>query len=447
MYKRLSAVLFPVFALAFIGAAVWGYQENQEKNAVLIKAENQYQRAFHDLSYHMDRLHSEIGKTIAVNSDASDFYKKGLVNVWRIASQAQSEINQLPLTLLPFNETEAFLAKISNFSYRAATRDLAKHPLSEGELQTLHALYERSKEITQQLQDVQSKVLADNLRWMDVEMALATEEKQMDNTIIDGFKTVDKKVKDEYAEINWGPGMASIFENRSFTALSGPDMTAEEAKKKAAEFLALPETPTLQVSENGNGTEYSSFSVGGKMPGTGEDVQLDLTKKGGHVIYFAETRDVPEKNVDIQGAKEAAQDFLQSRGYGGMTPINYDEYSNVASIAFARQQGDVLVYPEKIIVKVALDHAEVIGFQASDYVFEHKERSIPAPKLTADQAKKELHPHFRVDGNTLALIKNDLDQEVLCHEFSGKINGSDYKVYINAETGLEEKIEEFPTQG
>ncbi len=54
MYKRLSAVLFPIVTLLMIGAFVWGYQENQEKNSILIKAENQYQRAFHNLSYHMD---------------------------------------------------------------------------------------------------------------------------------------------------------------------------------------------------------------------------------------------------------------------------------------------------------------------------------------------------------------------------------------------------------
>lgn len=447
MYKRLSAIMFPVCALALIGAAIWGYQENQEKNAILIKAENQYQRAFHDLSYHMDRLNSEIGKTIAVNSEATAFYTKGLVNVWRIASQAQNEINQLPLTLLPFNETEAFLSNISNFSYRMAMRDLNKNPLSNDETQTLQTLYTQSKEMTHQLQGVQSKVLSNNLRWMDVETALATQEKQLDNTIVDGFKTVDKKVKEEYSEVNWGPSMASIFENRNFSSLSGNDVTADEVKQKAVQFLALPKTPELQVTENGNGTEYSSFSVSGKLPGTEQDLQMDLTKKGGYVIYYSAAREIAEKNVDLQGAQEAAQEYLQARGYTDMSPISYDEYNNIASIAFVRKQGNVFVYPEKISIKVALDHAEVIGFQASDYVFEHKDRQIPSPKLSAEEAKKRLHSNFRVDSQALSLIKNDQDQEVLCHEFSGKINGADYKIFINAETGADEKVEQFPTQG
>lgn len=444
MYKRLSAILFPIMSLAFIGAAIWGYQENQEKNAVLIKAENQYQRAFHDLSYHMDQLHSEIGKTIAANGDSHEFYKKGLINVWRITSQAQNEINQLPLTLLPFNKTEDLLANVANFSYHAAMRDMEKQPLSQDEMKTLNGLYERSKEITKDLQDVQGKVLANNLRWMDVEYALATNKNPQDNTIVDGFKSVDKKVS-SYDEINWGPSMTTLFQKRSFKALAGNELSPDEAKQKAAQFLNLPDTSGLQVTENGAGTEYNSFSVFGKSPVSNEDMQLDVTKKGGYVLSYLTQREVTERNVDLEGARDAAQEFLEKHGYADMTPVTYDEYNNVASIAFVRKQGNVILYPEKIIVKVALDHAEVTGFQGTDYVFEHKERQIPAPALTLEQAKKKLHPNFQSSADALALIRNDLRQEVLCYEFTGRVNGSNYKVYINAENGTEEKIEQINT--
>ena len=148
MYKRLSSVMFPIFAVLLIGALVWGYQENQEKNAILIKAENQYQRAFHDLSFHMDKLHSEIGNTLAVNSTSQGMHRKGLMNVWRLTSEAQNEINQLPLTMLPFNETEEFLSRISNFAYQASMRDLTNEPLSEKEVGNLKRLYQNSSEIT-----------------------------------------------------------------------------------------------------------------------------------------------------------------------------------------------------------------------------------------------------------------------------------------------------------
>jgi spore germination protein len=429
--------------LAFIGTAMWGYQENQEKNAVLIKAENQYQRAFHDLSYHMEQLHGELGKTIAANSSSSDYYRRGLSNVWRMTSEAQNEINQLPLTLLPFNKTEELLSNISNFSYRAAVRDLTKHPLSVEEQKTLSDLYNHSGEITAELQNVQAKVLAENLRWMDVESALATQEKQLDNTIVDGFMTVDKKVS-EYEEMNWGPSMASTFQKRSLSALAGMEITAEEAKAKVAEFLQLPGgAEGLNAAENGAGTEFASFSVSGKNPYSGQDMQADISKKGGHVIYYMSSRDVQESNVDLAGAREAAADFLAGHGYESMVPVNYDEYSHVASFTFARKEGDVIIYPEKLVVKVALDNGEVTGLTAADYIYEHKKRDIPAPLLSAEEAKQAVNPSFKSEGQTLAWIKNDVDQELLCYEFIGRINGSGYRMYVNADTGVEEKIEQY----
>lgn len=445
MYKRLAAVMFPVILIALIGAGVWGYQVNQEKNAVLLKAENQYQRAFHDLSFHIERLHTELGNTIAVSSTSSDFYRKGLVNVWRITSQAQSEINQLPLTLLPFSKTEDFLKNISAFSYRTAVRNLEKKPISDEERKTLHQLYEHAKEISAQLQDVQGKVLADGLRWMDVELAIASQNENADNTIVDGFQTVDKKVG-EYSELDWGPSMNALFQKRNFNLLDGQELTVEEIKEKAANFLGVSDKSNFKVTENGQGIEYSSYSVTGSKPGS-DEVQLDFTKKGGNLLWFMASRNVESKNLDTRGARDAAAEFLDLHGFQEMKAIGYDENYNVGIVTFARRQGDVVIYPEKVSVHVALDQGDIIGMQATDYVFEHRQRKWADPKITSEQAAKQLSKDFSSYSNNLALIRNELDEEVLCHEFSGSINGNDYKIFISAETGYEEKIEQIgPTQ-
>ncbi len=84
------------------------------------------------------------------------------------------------------------MSNIGSFSYRAAIRDLDKQPLNAEEYKTLQQLYKKSADIQQELRNVQHLVLENNLRWMDVELALATNNRPNDNTIIDGFKTVEK---------------------------------------------------------------------------------------------------------------------------------------------------------------------------------------------------------------------------------------------------------------
>ena len=192
-------IVIIVLALTVVGAGFWGYQEHKEKNAVLLHAENNYQRAFHDLNYQVDLLHDKIGTTFAMNSRKS--LSPALVDVWRITSEAQNDVGQLPLTLLPFNKTEEFLSDIGDFSYRTAVRDLEKEPLNDKEYASLKSLYKQAAEIQDELRKVQYMAMKNNLRWMDVEMALASNDENTDNTIIDGFKTVEKKVAG-YTEAN-----------------------------------------------------------------------------------------------------------------------------------------------------------------------------------------------------------------------------------------------------
>ncbi|GIQ71049.1 germination protein YpeB [Xylanibacillus composti] len=439
MYKRMSGVLFPILVIALIGAGVWGYQEHQEKNSVLIKAENQYQRAFHNLSYNLDQVHNELGKALALGADSHQFQRKSLISVWRMTNMAQSDVNQLPLALMPFNRTEDFLSKMADFAYRTSIRDLDKEPLTDDEMKTLHALYDYSKKTANEIRSMQAKVLQENLRWMDVEMALASEEEVLDNTIVDGFKTVDKQVN-AYEDINWGPSTSAIFEKRGFKALSGKTVTEEEVKQKARQFFGLDPDAELTVTENGKGTEYASYSV---VAGGGEDSHLsaDYSKKGGHLIWFMNTRPVESEQLTVEQARERAQAFLRKHGFGDMQAVAYDPYNHSASLTMARVTDGVLIYPEKLTVRVALDNGEIVGLHAADYIYNQKERKPGKPKLSAEEARKSLNGNFDLQSTNVALIENEIKQEVLCYEFIGRINGGQYRIYINAENGMEEKLE------
>jgi spore germination protein len=61
----IRGILIGVLAIGIVGTAYWGYQEHQEKNAVLLNAENTYQRAFHDLNYQVYLLNYKFGKPLA----------------------------------------------------------------------------------------------------------------------------------------------------------------------------------------------------------------------------------------------------------------------------------------------------------------------------------------------------------------------------------------------
>lgn len=442
MYKRISAILLPIVAILLVGTFIWGTQVNRDKNTVLIKAENQYQRAFHDLSYHMDHLHTELGNALAVNSTSQGFHRKCLVNTWRLASQAQSEISQLPLVLKPLDKTEEFLSKISTFSYQTAVRDLTKEPMTPNEMKTLKSLYKRSDEISKELNNIQTEVLNENLRFTDVETATVNGDETSNSSIVNGFNSVNKTVS-EYDEVDWGPSITSVFESRNYEKISGRDYSAEEIKQKAVKFLDLPESKSVEIEENGKNTDFKSYSVTISRPEEQGSINMDYSKKGGHLIWLMDERKVNEKTLSFDQARQKAEKFLEDHDYAITKAVNYNEYNNVASITMASMIDDVIVYPDKVTVKVALDNGEITGLQTADYIFKHKERSISKPGLSLSEAKKKMNPNFKIKDHSLALIENDLKKEVLCHQFIGSINGSDYRIFINSDTGLEEKLEEL----
>src|SRR5690625_2632357 len=224
-----------VLSIGIIGTGLWGYQEHQEKNAVLIQAENTYQRAFHELTYHMDLLHDKIGTALAVSS--AERLSPQLVEIWRLTSEALSNVGQLPLALLPFNKTEAFLSDIGEFTYQTAVRDLDKDPLSDEEVNSLKDLYKQAEDIESELREVQHVALKDNLRWMDVQLALATEDEPMDNTIIDGFETVEENVG-EYTESNVdSPIIGASTKEHNFEFLTGRNISENEALDRGQQLF------------------------------------------------------------------------------------------------------------------------------------------------------------------------------------------------------------------
>lgn len=75
-----------------------------------------------------------------------------------------------------------------------------------------------------------------------------------------------------------------------------------------------------------------------------------------------------------------------------MTAVNADRYDNIGNLTFVTSQNDVLIYPEKMTIRIGLDTGTAVGFEASEYVNEHKDnRKIPKPKLTLAEAKKFLN--------------------------------------------------------
>lgn len=440
MYKRFSAVMFPIVTLLFIGTALWGYQEYQARSAIQIQAENQYQRAFHDLTDHVDKLQDELGRTLAVHAASRDMHRKNLVNIWRLTSEAQSELNQLPLSAMPSDKTEEFLSRISNLAYRTSLRDMTKEPLTSGEIKTLKTLHTNSMEISTDLQQLQQNVMNDGLRWTDV-ASMKDARSGAEQPILNGLDGVNKKVG-AYEEINWGPTVANIFSRRTVTMLSGRAMSEDDIMKKANKLLKPHDVEPARITKNGKNVDYQTYTVRAQHKNGSGEISIDFTKQG-VVLSYMDSRPVEQSAITAEEAKSNAAGYIKRHEFEEMKPVRTRATGHIQTITFVPVKEDVLIYPMQVHIKVALDTGDIVGVQAADYVYGAQEVKNVAiqPKLSKQQALDRINQNLNVSYDRLAIIKNEVNEPVLCYEIGGSMGKQSYRIYINADTGAEETVE------
>ena len=180
------------------------------------------------------------------------------------------------------------------------------------------------------------------------------------------------------------------------------------------------------------------FSV--SLKGRKEKYSISISKKGGHVVQTALDRDVLEEKINEADANEIGKEYLREKGFESMKETYFVKQENVVTINYAYDDNGVVVYPDLIKVKVALDNGEILGIEANGYINSHTKRIIAEPKISIEEAKENINTNLEILGEGRAIIPTEWKTEINCYEFKGKVEDKEFLVYINVETGEEENI-------
>ena len=123
-----------------------------------------------------------------------------------------------------------------------------------------------------------------------------------------------------------------------------------------------------------------------------------------------------------------------------MKPTYYLKQGGTVTINYAYLQDNVTIYPDLIKVKIALDNGEVLGMETTGYLNNHTQRTIETPSISLEKAKASLNKKLSIISEDLAIIPTEWNTEIFCYEFKGRVDDTDFLVYVNAQTGKEENI-------
>jgi len=441
-YKNILLGVLIVIGLA-IGAALWSSQVFKQASASENALEASYQSNFFNLIENIENLDVLLGKILASNSDGQDTIT--FVTVWSMAEVAKTNLSNLPLGTASMMRSNEYLAQLGDFCYSLAQKTSKGQEITESEWQKVRQLHQENRTIHNELRELLSLMQEKQVRFGSLanadEAADLTSESQ---DILDGFGKLDERLQNEVPTLTYDGPFSDHVVNRTPRGLTGQVIDKNQAAKTA-----------LQFAENINpGTKYSaepsgpakgrinSYSVTLQSETAGRsDLFFGISQKGGHVILMMDTGEPAKvKRLSIKQATRKAEEFVQKLGLGEFVVTGHLAEGNELLVNFAWLQDGVIIYPDMIQVSIAMDNGNAAAYDANKYLLSHTQRELPQPQITEAEARANVNPKLKIEAVRLALIPLDNLQEKLTYEVKGKIGKDTYYVYINAETGFQEKI-------
>ncbi len=429
--RHMFSIIIVLFSIIVILGLIIYKKQKEYRQA----SENSYNLAFYEVVDYIQNVEVYLAKSLITNSPESA--AESLTNVWREANLAMSYLAQLPINSNELENTSKFLNQVSEYSYSLYRKNLKEEELTKDDMNNLKNLHEYSVELENVLNQLSADINNGRISWGELEkkgtVAFA---KQVSNISQDSFSNMEQTFH-EYSGLIYDGAFSEHITRVEKVGLTGENIDEETAKNIA---LKLFETNAREIASLGKSegdiTSYN-FNL------TFEDdsiATVSISEKGGHVIYMERNRDVSAEVISQEEADKKVKEYLKAKGFDNMKETYYLKQSGIVTINYAYVQDDVIMYPDLIKVKVALDNGEILGIETTGYLNSHTKRNIEEPKVTKEEAKQSLNKDLNIESEELAIIPTEWRTEVLCWEFEGNIEGLDFIVYVNAETGKEEDI-------
>ncbi len=431
--KRLVWIFVIVLIIAIIVLSYNLYRKNKEST---LANENLYNQSLYELVYYMDNVKNYLAK--ATISTSATNGAETLTNVWREANLAQTYLSMLPIQAHELENTEKFLNQVSDYSYSLSRKSFQGENLSDEDLENLEELHKYSIEINNVVNQISFDLNAGNLKWKDLTGNRDVDFAQQVSSDFNLASSLEENLH-QYSGLIYDGAYSEHIVSQEKKGLNGNEISEEDAKNKAIEIIGkdnIQEITNYGLSENAPVPSFT-FNIKNKNQ---ENITLSISKKGGFIVYMNSDKNVEDEKIEIEEANRKAKEYLEKNGFSNMQQTYYLKNNGVMTINYAYSQDGVLMYPDLIKVKVALDNGQILGIETTGYLNNHTERNISKVKISKEQAREKLNKKLNIQSEILAVIPTEWKTEILCYEFKGKIEDTEYLVYINAENGEEEQI-------
>ena len=414
--KNSTKILISILIILLFGFGYYSYFLNTQGHTTQV---NQYNYSFAELVNNINNIENYLAKAMVSND--SKHATDTLIKIWADSNLAVSYMKNIPFDSHGSDKSIKFLNQVSDYSYTLSRKTLMGESLTAEEFDNLKKLYDYSANLKNIINQISFDIDNGTISWDDLK-----KDKKLDSVdeSIDVFSSIDGSF-DDYEGLIYDGAYSDYVSKQEKKGLTGENVSKEEAGNKLKQIFK--DSGNIEyIGEIKGDIESYDFRVN-------NDFEVQISKKGGWIVEIIKNRNVEEAKIVDEDAIQKGKEYLEKLGYSSMKETYFLKEANIVTINYAYEEDGVLIYPDLIKVKIALDNGEVLGMEALGYLNAHTDREFSNDIITIEEARAKLSDRVSVENERMAVIPLDDKTEKYCYEFQGRVEDKQFLVYINAE--------------
>lgn len=421
------AIVCAVLAIGLITFGALYISSNNLANTYGNTIESSYKKTFYELLDNVNDIDLNLSKVEVSNNKA--LQQKYLQLVCDNCKYAQNNFGTLPVGVNTVNEGVKFINQMDGYCSSLVINDSL---LSEDEKSNVSELRDITLELKSALNSIVSKLLAG----YSILNNSNFNEEGLTN-FSSNFQGLSSDTITYPSMIFDGPFSDSLY-NKEIKGLPSEEISQEQATTIVQELFSDLDNTEVNFSNEANGN-FVTYDF--EVEANERKYFVQITKQGGFLLtlssYGAQSETL---SVDVEQCESLAEDFASRLQLQNMKSVWSEDLQGICFINLAPVVDDVIYYPDLIKVKIEMSTGIIIGWEAQNYAYNHTERTNVTPSVGATDARDKIDLVLNINSQKLCIMPLEYGGETLAYEFECEYYGNTYYVFINANTGDEEKV-------
>lgn len=433
--------IIAVLAIALVASLLWGINQRGMQHQLRRFIQNERQRSFFTLVEHVQEINVLLGKTLVVGSPRQVFLL--LADIHRQSEAAAEELNRLPLAETQLASTVKFLMQTGDYSTTLAEQAARGEPIRDDQWEQLRQLQQSVEQIQAEMQQLAVQASRGEIDWVATQrqVALRLKPSGTDQPMLsEQLANLEQQVQ-KFPTLRYDGPFADQMITKKLQIDDEVTVTEIEARQRVIRTLPDSREYTLTLlSQPEEPVPIYSFEATSRDDGS--NYRIDVSKQGGHIIWWMSDQQPESATVSISSAAAAALDYLKRVGVSDVQQIGQVRMGNSLYVAFVKVRDDILFYPELFKVRVSLENGEILGYDAATYLSnrrDYRPEELTSP-YTPNMMETALNPRLYVLSARKAVIPTRAGKETLTFEYRVQLEDQVYLVYLNAQTAEEEQV-------